>query len=73
MGKKKLPFCISCLGKVDDSPSKENNKKDRTIVEGKDYYIEKGLYVFTEYYLKERGYCCKNQCRHCPYGYKKGA
>lgn len=35
-----------------------------------DYYInEKGLYVFTEKYLKERGYCCENGCKHCPYGY----
>lgn len=39
--------------------------------EGVDFYIENGFYVFTEKYLKERGYCCKNGCRHCPYGYKK--
>ncbi len=37
-----------------------------------DYYINKdGLYVFTELYLKERGYCCENGCRHCPYGFDK--
>ncbi len=37
-----------------------------------DYYInEEGLYVFTEKYLKNRGYCCKNGCKHCPYGFKK--
>jgi len=36
-----------------------------------DYYIENGLYVFTEHYHKKRGFCCKNGCRHCPYGYKK--
>ncbi|MCU0324132.1 MAG: DUF5522 domain-containing protein [Spirosomaceae bacterium] len=26
--------------------------------------------VFTEKYHKKRGYCCKNGCRHCPYGFK---
>ncbi len=41
------------------------------LVENIDYYInEKGLYVFTEKYLLQRGYCCKNGCKHCPYGYK---
>jgi len=38
------------------------------LVEGRDYYIENGLYVFTAYYLQQRGYCCKSGCRHCPYG-----
>lgn len=41
------------------------------LVEGIDYYIENGLYVFTERYLLARGYCCKNGCRHCPYGFKE--
>jgi len=31
------------------------------------YYIESGCYVFTEKYLKNKGYCCNNGCRHCPY------
>ena len=35
--------------------------------EGVDFYIENGLYVFSEIYLKQRGYCCGNGCRHCPY------
>lgn len=35
-----------------------------------DYYIENGKYVFTEAYLKKRGFCCKNGCRHCPYKIK---
>ena len=43
------------------------------LIEHIDYYIENGLYVFTEHYLEKRGYCCKNGCRHCPYGFKKGA
>lgn len=34
-----------------------------------DYYIDKktGYMVFTEVYHLKRGYCCKNNCRHCPY------
>ena len=41
------------------------------LLEGVDYYIENGLYVFTAHYLEKRGYCCKNACRHCPYGFEK--
>ncbi len=26
-----------------------------------------GLFVMTEAYLADRGYCCGNGCRHCPY------
>lgn len=37
-----------------------------------DYYIEDGRYVFTNLFLKKRGFCCKNGCRHCPYGYGPG-
>lgn len=44
---------------------------NRNLVENVDYYIENGLYVFTEKYHKERGHCCKSGCRHCPYGFKK--
>jgi hypothetical protein len=40
-------------------------------VEGIDYYIENGLWVFTEHYLRKRGYCCESGCRHCPYGFRK--
>ncbi|GAB3177279.1 DUF5522 domain-containing protein [Telluribacter humicola] len=35
-----------------------------------DYYLnDSGLMVFTEQYHLKRGYCCKNGCRHCPYGF----
>lgn len=33
------------------------------------YYNEQGLIVLTEKYHKQRGYCCGNECRHCPYGH----
>lgn len=42
------------------------------LVEGIDYYVENGLYVFTADYLLERGYCCQSGCRHCPYGFSSG-
>lgn len=35
------------------------------------FYVNKeGLYVFTEQYLLQRGYCCGNGCKHCPFDYK---
>ncbi len=38
------------------------------IIEGTDfYYNEKGFIVLTEKYHLERGHCCGNGCRHCPY------
>ncbi len=40
--------------------------------DSEDYYInEQGYRVFTAKYHLKRGYCCKNGCRHCPYGYDK--
>jgi hypothetical protein len=37
-----------------------------------DYYLSpEGYKVFTEQYHLKRGYCCKNGCKHCPYGFKK--
>ena len=42
-----------------------------SFIEGIHYYInEEGLIVFTEKYLMERGYCCGNGCKHCPYNYE---
>jgi hypothetical protein len=42
-------------------------KENRKLIEGIHFYIEKGMYVWTEKYLRERGYCCGSGCRHCPY------
>lgn len=39
-------------------------------VEGEDfYYNADGFIVLTEAYHLERGHCCGNGCRHCPYNY----
>ena len=41
------------------------------LTEGVDYYLnEQGLLTFTAHYLLQRGYCCGNGCRHCPYDYE---
>ncbi|PYS69263.1 MAG: hypothetical protein DMF69_17510 [Acidobacteria bacterium] len=37
------------------------------VIEGRDYYVEGGAFVFTADYLRRRGYCCDNGCRHCVY------
>jgi hypothetical protein len=54
---------------TEDRKSVESASGDR-LDEDVDYYIENGLYVFTEQYLLKRGFCCQSGCRHCPYGYK---
>ena len=50
-----------------DNSSYSNN--DRGI-DKEDYYTsEEGYIIFTEKYHLKRGYCCKNNCKHCPYGF----
>ena len=41
------------------------------IEEGLDYYYnEEGKMVLTAHYLTNRGYCCGNGCKHCPFDYQ---
>ena len=45
--------------------------KIKKVIEGIQYYIDvDGKWVFTEVHHKERGYCCGNACRHCPFNYE---
>ncbi len=38
------------------------------LIEGIDYTInERGLYIFSKFYLLKRGTCCQNGCLNCPY------
>ena len=40
------------------------------LTEGEDfYYNEQGYIVLTAKYHLERGDCCGNGCKHCPYNY----
>ena len=41
------------------------------LIEGEDFYYNKdGYVVFTEKYHLQKGFCCGNGCRHCPYQYE---
>lgn len=48
----------------EQTPTKKPNAE---FIEGEHYYYEGGLMVLTAKFLRERGYCCGNGCRHCPY------
>lgn len=51
---------------------KELNYMQKRLVEGIDfYYNEERFMVFTEKYHLEKGFCCGNGCRHCPYDFEK--
>jgi hypothetical protein len=43
------------------------------LIEGVDYYLDAGRFVFTSAYHLKRGHCCNSKCRHCPYRYEGGA
>ena len=49
------------------SEESASGASERSFVEGVDYYFEDGLMVLTAGFLRKRGYCCGNGCRHCPY------
>jgi len=53
------------MGSKKDKNKEGSNKKES-------YYLnEDGFLVFTSYYLKKRGLCCKNGCKNCPWGFRK--
>ena len=79
------PNCFkkSCSEKIDEYIATLNpetvfhNKaallpKSNNLIEGIDYYLEKGNYVFKAFFHLKRGSCCGNGCRHCPYDFKNG-
>lgn len=39
----------------------------RPMIEGEDFYLDKGRMVMTEKFLLKRGKCCHHRCRHCPW------
>ena len=44
-----------------------SRSKPPSLVEGVDYYMDGGRFVFTAAYHQKRGYCCNSKCRHCPF------
>jgi hypothetical protein len=39
----------------------------KQLIENVHYYLENGRVVFTTLFHLERGTCCGNKCRHCPF------
>ena len=50
-------------------PSEQEGKKD--FIQGIHYYLEGERVIFTSLFHVERGQCCGNSCRHCPYEPKR--
>src|SRR5436309_1435414 len=55
---------LHCMSENRDN---DNAKEPSTLVEGTDFYYDKGLMVLTAHFLRKRGFCCGSGCRHCPY------
>ncbi|MEO9805815.1 MAG: DUF5522 domain-containing protein [Reichenbachiella sp.] len=52
--------------------SDKNDNRESNANKSEDFYFnEQGLMVFTSVYHLKRGYCCKNGCKHCPFGFKQ--
>lgn len=67
-------LCENCLNELNNFlvlkekyPFPENPKQ---FVKGIHYYMDGPYWVFTNYYHFLKGKCCKNNCRHCAYGFK---
>jgi hypothetical protein len=58
--------CVTDFKIMEDRPREKKDEDDEP-----DFYMENGFVVFTASFLRKRGYCCRNGCRHCPYGFKK--
>ncbi len=44
---------------------------NKPLIEGVDfYYNSDNLMVLTENYHLEKGYCCGEGCKHCPYDFE---
>ncbi|WP_165222795.1 DUF5522 domain-containing protein [Aquisphaera insulae] len=58
-------FCFADVLPVSEWP--RQGREPAALVEGVDYYVEQGRWVFTAAYHRRRGYCCGSGCRHCPF------
>ena len=68
-------LCNSCISELEDQ-LKEAKKYSLPIrrenyKEGVHYYMEGEFFVFKELFHIIKGECCRNNCRHCAYGYNK--
>lgn len=75
-------LCRTCLGEAIQKKIQEklnqlslpeqlslvkNYRTKVKAIEGIDYFMEKGKYVFTPWFHLKRGACCRHTCKHCPY------
>ncbi len=63
-------LCNDCLTEVNALvlESMEDQRSQGMLKEGRHYYIENGNWIFTELAHINRGFCCRNGCKHCAYG-----
>jgi hypothetical protein len=66
----KACVCRACVVKYHRSVAASSVSVDSP---NHDFYLEDGFVVFTEAYLRRRGYCCGSGCRHCPYPKSSGS
>jgi hypothetical protein len=68
-------LCKNCLQELENTVAEAKKEsfpiKRESYIEGKHFYMENDLFVFTEYFHIVKGECCRNSCRHCAYGYSK--
>jgi len=75
-------YCADCLASIigakinafiDATPHEEvlavasDFSGNDALIEGVDYTLERGHYVFSRWYHLKRGACCGNGCRNCPF------
>jgi hypothetical protein len=51
----------------DRATEDEVEPADAIALDPEDFYFDGPYMVFTGAYHLKRGYCCKSDCRHCPY------
>jgi hypothetical protein len=57
-------ICRTC---VTEFHREQTGDQRLPVVPGDYYFDADGLMIFTAAYHRRRGYCCGNNCRHCPY------
>jgi hypothetical protein len=56
-------ICCACVMKFHRAA---NGGASPKVLPG-DFYFDGGLMVFNAAFHLRRGYCCRSDCRHCPY------
>lgn len=65
-------LCRNCLVEIDQMLKFSKRSvfpvQKELMVRDLHYYLDNGNQVLTELFHLQRGSCCGNDCRHCPYG-----